>query len=119
MAKAARPAPAAVIRWRRWILESIARFIPCQFINSSGLTFVSILRYRLYMEILDAVERRIAARLAALRAEHGWPLEELSERTGISRATLSRIERGELSPTANMLGQLCAAYGWTLSRLIA
>ena len=66
-----------------------------------------------------AVERRIAERLAALRAERGWSLEALAERTGISRATLSRIERAELSPTANMLGQLSAAYGWTLSRLIA
>jgi transcriptional regulator with XRE-family HTH domain len=61
----------------------------------------------------------MAERLAVLRAERGWPLDALAERTGISRATLSRIERGELSPTATMLGQLCAAYGWTLSRLIA
>ena len=67
----------------------------------------------------EAVERRIAERLATLRGERGWSLEALAERTGISRATLSRMERGELSPTANMLGQLCAAYGWTLSRLIA
>lgn len=66
-----------------------------------------------------SVEGRIAERLAALRAERGWSLDALAERTGISRATLSRIERGELSPTANMLGQLCAAYEWTLSRLIA
>ncbi|HLK47675.1 MAG TPA: XRE family transcriptional regulator [Bryobacteraceae bacterium] len=66
-----------------------------------------------------AVERRIAQRLAALRSGREWSLDTLAERTGISRATLSRIERGELSPTANMLGQLCAAYGWTLSRLIA
>jgi transcriptional regulator with XRE-family HTH domain len=71
------------------------------------------------MEIADTVEQRIAERLGALRGEHGWSLEELAERTGISRPTLSRIERGELSPTANMLGQLCAAYGWTLSRLVA
>jgi transcriptional regulator with XRE-family HTH domain len=67
----------------------------------------------------SAVERRIAERLAALRTERGWSLDALAERTGISRATLSRIERGELSPTANILGQLCAAFGWTLSRLIA
>src|SRR5215472_17579557 len=65
------------------------------------------------------VERRIAEQLAALRTERAWSLDALAERTGISRATLSRIERGELSPTANILGQLCAAYGWTLSRLIA
>src|SRR5262245_13373605 len=46
------------------------------------------------------IERRIAHRLARLRAERGWSLEALAERTGISRATLSRVERSELSPTA-------------------
>jgi transcriptional regulator with XRE-family HTH domain len=65
------------------------------------------------------IERRIATRLAALRAERGWSLDALAERTGISRPTLSRLERGELSPTAAMLGRLCSTYGWTLSRLMA
>jgi transcriptional regulator with XRE-family HTH domain len=65
------------------------------------------------------IERRIARRLARLRAERGWSLEALAERTGISRATLSRLERSELSPTAAMLGTLCSVYGWTLSRLMA
>ncbi|HUI78596.1 MAG TPA: XRE family transcriptional regulator [Bryobacteraceae bacterium] len=65
------------------------------------------------------VEQRIAQRLAALRAERGWSLDKLAERTDISRATLSRIERGELSPSAAILGRLCSAYSWTLSRLIA
>lgn len=66
-----------------------------------------------------AVESRIADRLATLRAARGWSLETLAQQTGISRATLSRIERCELSPTASMLGTLCSVYGWTLSRLIA
>jgi transcriptional regulator with XRE-family HTH domain len=65
------------------------------------------------------VERRIAHRLGALRTERGWSLDALAERTGIGRATLSRLERGELSPTASMLGRLCTAFGWTLSRLMA
>ena len=65
------------------------------------------------------IERRIAQRLARLRAERGWSLDALAERTGISRATLSRLERSELSPTAAMLGKLCTVYGWTLSRLMA
>jgi transcriptional regulator with XRE-family HTH domain len=65
------------------------------------------------------VQHRLGRRLATLRTERGWSLDTLAERTGISRATLSRIERGELSPTAAMLGRLCSAYGWTLSRLIA
>lgn len=65
------------------------------------------------------VEARLAARLAELRATRSWSLDALAARTGISRATLSRLERGEISPTAAMLGRLCAAYGWTLSRLMA
>jgi transcriptional regulator with XRE-family HTH domain len=64
------------------------------------------------------IEHRIAQRLARLRAERGWSLDALAERTGISRATLSRLERSELSPTAAMLGRLCTVYGWTLSRLM-
>lgn len=67
----------------------------------------------------DAIEQRIAKRLASLRAEHSWSLEALAEKTGISRASLSRLERSELSPTAAMLGRLCSAFGWTLSRLMA
>jgi transcriptional regulator with XRE-family HTH domain len=65
------------------------------------------------------IERRIAQRLARLRAERGWSLDALAERTGIGRATLSRLERCELSPTSAMLGKLCAVYGWTLSRFMA
>jgi transcriptional regulator with XRE-family HTH domain len=65
------------------------------------------------------IERRIARRLARLRAERKWSLEALAERTGISRATLSRLERAELSPTAAMLGKLCTVYGWPLSRFMA
>ena len=67
----------------------------------------------------DDLGPRLAARLAALRAAHGWSLDALAERTGISRATLSRLERGETSPTAAMLGRLSAAHGWTVSRLLA
>lgn len=67
----------------------------------------------------DLIEKRIANRLAALRSERAWSLETLAQRTGISRATLSRLERCELSPTAAMLSLLCGQYGWTLSRLMA
>jgi transcriptional regulator with XRE-family HTH domain len=65
------------------------------------------------------IDHRIARRLAALRAEQGWTLEALASRTGISRATLSRLERCELSPTAAILNTLCTQYGWTASRLMA
>ena len=65
------------------------------------------------------IDRRLAARLAVLRQEHDWSLDELAARSGISRATLSRLERGETSPTASLLGRLCTAYRRTMSRLLA
>ncbi|MFJ6572739.1 helix-turn-helix domain-containing protein [Streptomyces sp. NPDC091292] len=65
------------------------------------------------------VDARLAVRLAALRAEHGWSLGELAERSGISRSTLSRAERAEISPTASLLNRLCAVYGRTLSHLLS
>ncbi|MGW7050090.1 helix-turn-helix domain-containing protein [Streptomyces sp. NPDC054887] len=65
------------------------------------------------------VEERLAERLAALRIEHGWSLDELAGRAGVSRSTLSRLERAEISPTASVLGSLCAVYGRTMSRLLA
>jgi transcriptional regulator with XRE-family HTH domain len=67
----------------------------------------------------DAVEARLAARLAALRTRAGWSLDDLATRTGISRSTLSRLENNRISPTASLLGKLCTAYGWTMSRLLA
>jgi len=61
----------------------------------------------------------LAQRLKELRAEQKWSLDQLAEKSGVSRGTLSRLEKGEVSPTANVLGKLCAAYGLTMSRLIA
>lgn len=64
------------------------------------------------------VDRRIAERLRSLRAERAWSLDELARRTDVSRATLSRLENAEVSPTASVLGKLAAAYGLTISRLM-
>ena len=64
------------------------------------------------------IDRRIAQRLKGLRAERGWSLDELAGRSRVSRATLSRLEKAEVSPTASVLGKLCAAYGLTISRLM-
>ncbi|WP_405865673.1 XRE family transcriptional regulator [Streptomyces sp. NBC_01515] len=67
----------------------------------------------------DPVDIRLGARLAELRAQHGWSLGELAERSGVSRSTLSRAERGEISPTASLLNRLCGVYGRTMSQLLS
>lgn len=64
-------------------------------------------------------DTRLATHLASLRAAQGWTLADLADRSGLSRATLSRIENAEVSPTAAALGQLCAAFGLSMSHLLA
>lgn len=67
----------------------------------------------------EEFEPKLVRRLAALREERGLSLDALATASGISRATLSRLERGESSPTAALLGKLCTVYGLPMSRLIA
>ncbi|MGK5080053.1 helix-turn-helix domain-containing protein [Janthinobacterium sp. HLX7-2] len=70
------------------------------------------------MEISDSTEQRLAQHLKQLRMEHGWSLDQLASVSQVSRATLSRLENGEVSPTTKVLGLLCAAYGLAMSRLL-
>ncbi|TMR08383.1 helix-turn-helix domain-containing protein [Nonomuraea turkmeniaca] len=71
------------------------------------------------MRQAEELDVRLAERLAELRVERGWSLDELAHRAAISRSTLSRLERGEISPTAALLNKLCAVYERTMSRLLA
>jgi transcriptional regulator with XRE-family HTH domain len=67
----------------------------------------------------NKLDTRIAARILAERGSRGWSLEELAQRSGVSRAMISKVERGESSPTAALLGRLSSAFGLTLSQLLA
>jgi len=70
-------------------------------------------------ETLEVGDARLAQRLRELRLERAWSLDELAARSSVSRATLSRLENNEVSPTAAVLGRLCPAFGLTMSRLMA
>jgi transcriptional regulator with XRE-family HTH domain len=61
----------------------------------------------------------IAARIKIERERRNWSLSELAERSGVSKAMISKIERGEASPTATVLGRLSGAFGLQLSTLLA
>ena len=58
-------------------------------------------------------------RLRAARRERGWPMERLASASGVSRAMISKIERGESSPTAVVLGKLSAALELSIAELLA
>jgi len=64
---------------------------------------------------LEPITSRIAGRVRALRIERGLSLEELAERSGVSRSMLSLIEREESSPTAVVLDKIAAGLGVPLA----
>src|SRR3954468_2317810 len=68
--------------------------------------------------LIDDVGARIARRLRLERDSRGWSLADLAERSGVSKATISKIERAEVSPTAVVLVRLAAAFDLTLAGLL-
>jgi transcriptional regulator with XRE-family HTH domain len=69
--------------------------------------------------IVDSIDSTIAARIRGERAARRWSLDDLAERSGVSKAMISKIERAEASATAALLGRLSAALGLTLSAMLA
>lgn len=68
---------------------------------------------------IDTFEHSIAARIKHLRTRSNLTLDQLASASGVSRAMISRIERGEASPTAALLARICAALGLSLSGFFA
>ena len=67
----------------------------------------------------DRLGALLATRLRREREVRGWSIAALADASGVSRAMISKIERGEASPTAALLGRLSGAFGLTLSALLA
>ncbi|MEV1246262.1 helix-turn-helix transcriptional regulator [Nonomuraea sp. NPDC050022] len=68
--------------------------------------------------VLDDVLHAVGPRLRALRQQRGATLTELSESTGISISTLSRLESGQRRPTLELLLPLARAHQVTLDELV-
>ncbi len=68
--------------------------------------------------ILDDLSNNIAIRVRKEREARKWSLAELAKRSDVSKAMISKIERGESSPTTLVLGRLCGAFGLTLSTFL-
>jgi transcriptional regulator with XRE-family HTH domain len=68
--------------------------------------------------IIDDLSTRLAHRLRLERDSRGWSLAQLAEQSGVSKATISKIERAEVSPTAVILVRLAAAFNLTLAGLM-
>lgn len=67
-------------------------------------------------QILDS---DIARLLLKHRKERNWTVTELAQRSGVSQAMISKVERGASSPSATILSRLANALNLTLSKLFA
>ncbi|MCU1680323.1 MAG: family transcriptional regulator [Amycolatopsis sp.] len=70
------------------------------------------------MDDLDRTLDAVGPRLRALRQQRETTLAELSEATGISVSTLSRLESGQRRPNLELLLPLAGAYGVPLDELV-
>jgi transcriptional regulator with XRE-family HTH domain len=63
---------------------------------------------------LPEIERtvsEIGAKVAKARAERGWSLSQLAERSGLSTAAVHKIEKSGMTPTIASLMKVAAALG--------
>jgi transcriptional regulator with XRE-family HTH domain len=60
----------------------------------------------------------LARQLRRERDARNWSLADLAVHSGVSKGAISKIERGEVSPTAVVLSRLAAAFGFTLAGFV-
>src|SRR3954464_5018245 len=53
----------------------------------------------------------IGAKVAKARAERGWSLQQLAKRSGLSPASIHKIEKSGMTPTITSLMKVAAALG--------
>lgn len=67
----------------------------------------------------DKLNARIGQKVRQEREKRSWSLTVLAENSGVSRAMIHKIERGESSPTATLLARLSGAFDMSMSQLLA
>ena len=67
---------------------------------------------------MDPLNRKLQQVLKAARAERGWSLTVAAEKTGVSKAMLGQIERGDSSPTIATLWKLASGFEMSFSAFL-
>lgn len=68
---------------------------------------------------IDNVDQKIGSRIRIEREARGWSLTELAQKSGVSRAMINKVERGQSSPTAMLMARFSGAFGLSMSTLMA
>ena len=64
------------------------------------------------------ISRTVATRLRELRKQRGWSLDRAALQTGVSKAMLGQIERGESSPTVATLWKIAGGFACSLTSFL-
>lgn len=67
---------------------------------------------------LENLAENISIALKALRGRRGWSLDTASQKTGVSKAMLGQIERGESSPTIATLWKIASGFDVSFSSFL-
>lgn len=70
------------------------------------------------MSLLNTLAEKISGTLRTLRNQRGWSLDVASQKTGVSKAMLGQIERGESSPTIATLWKIASGFDISFSSFI-
>jgi len=65
-----------------------------------------------------AIGEAVARTVRALRSAHGWSLDQLAARSGVSKGVLVALEQGRGNPNLGTLIRISEALGVALTRLV-
>ena len=67
---------------------------------------------------MENLSQKISSVLRSLRKEKAWSLDVASQKTGVSKAMLGQIERGESSPTIATLWKIASGFNVSFSSFV-
>ncbi len=67
---------------------------------------------------MENLTAKISTTLKSLRQVKGWSLDTASQKTGVSKAMLGQIERGESSPTIATLWKIASGFDASFSSFV-
>lgn len=67
---------------------------------------------------MKEINEIVVVNLKKLRTEKGLTLDQVAEKTGVSKSMISEIERGTKSPTISVLWKICNGINLPFSELM-
>ena len=67
---------------------------------------------------MQAIQRKVGAKVRALRKEKGWSQDVFADRSGLHRAHVGEIERGEANVTLQTLKIIADTLGCRIVDLV-